>query len=117
MPGNPCDPVAADVDKCVAFLKELELTWPGAARSRTIIEQLMKEQGRRQLADAGGEDMQQPSLPSSLAAHDFDHQVDMFPWLHVPGAELFGSYSGSGIEGLDIWGMGPTAEGTNASLG
>lgn len=45
MPSSHCKPeVLDDVDKCVTFLKDMEIRWSGAKRSRVIIEQLLQHQ-------------------------------------------------------------------------
>lgn len=45
MPSSHCKPeVLDDVEKCVAFLKDVEVRWSGAKRSRIIIEQLLQHQ-------------------------------------------------------------------------
>lgn len=45
MPSSHCKPeVIDDVEKCVAFLKDMEVRWSGAKRGRVIIEQLLQHQ-------------------------------------------------------------------------
>lgn len=102
MPSSHRNPeVLNDVGKCVAFLKDVEVRWSGAKRSRVIIEQLLQHQ-RRKLAlerDAG---QSQSSVSPGLAKRNTNKRtLDDFEatntpragekslWDEIPGSELF----------------------------
>ncbi|KAK9777755.1 putative Transcription factor domain-containing protein [Seiridium cardinale] len=89
MPGSPRDQALADVQKCVTFLKDLEVTWSGASKSRAIIEQLMRDPPTR------SESLNKRSLA------EFE-ETEAFTWDQVPGAELF-TYDVSGADLLNAW--------------
>ncbi|KAH8200554.1 hypothetical protein TruAng_005272 [Truncatella angustata] len=89
MPGQPRDQNIADVKKCVTFLKDLEMTWNGAAKSRAIIEQLM------------GEPSAGPGLGHKKTLAVFE-TMEPFAWDQAPGSELF-NYDVPGADLLNAW--------------
>lgn len=89
MPGHPRDQTLPDVKKCVTFLKDLETTWNGASKSRTIIEQLMIDTTSSPA----------PFQKRSLAQFD---ETEAFSWDQVPGSELF-NYDVSGADLFSVW--------------
>ncbi|KAH8668463.1 fungal-specific transcription factor domain-containing protein [Xylariales sp. PMI_506] len=93
MNGQPRDQVLPDVEKCVGFLKDLEMTWSGAARSRAIIEQLLHNPGR--------------SAEATAAALRYRPQTDfesteVLSWVQLPGSELF-TFGQSSADLLNAW--------------
>lgn len=89
MPGHPREQNLADVKKCVTFLKDLEVTWNGASKSRAIIEQLMHESASKF------------GVTSKRTLTDLDEPIS-FSWDQVPGSELFG-FDISGADLLNSW--------------
>jgi hypothetical protein len=93
MPGRPKDQSLADVDKCMNFLKDLEVTWSGAGKSRAIIEQLLHDPGRDLKST------ERPTLKRSWAEFDVSEGLS---WDQLPASELF-SYEASGTDLLGRW--------------
>jgi hypothetical protein len=89
MPDHPRKETLEDVQKCVSFLKDLEMTWNGASKSRAIIEQIMHDPAN------GSGSLNKRSLA------EFE-ETEAFPWDHVPGSELF-TYDISGVDLLHAW--------------
>lgn len=102
MPSSHRNPeILNDVGKCVAFLKDVEVRWSGAKRSRIIIEQLLQRQ-RRKLAlerDAG---QSHSSVSPALAKRNINKRTlddfevtntpragENFVWDEIPGSEVF----------------------------
>lgn len=95
-----------EVERCVRFLKDLELRWSGARRSRAIIEQLLAENRRKAAAAAAaprgeqgyyrnGVDGEVPGpgagIGSKRSFEEFEGvgEEPLF-WHQIPGSELFG---------------------------
>ena len=106
---RPNAQTVADVEKCVRFLKDLELRWSGARRSMAIIEQLLADHSRKSAAggDEGGlgEYRGMGEAPSGKRTFDEFEAVAEEPfWQQIPGSELFGF---DGLEaGLFTWSGG-----------
>lgn len=90
MPGSPHDSTLPDVQKCVSFLKDLEVTWNGASKSRAIIEQLMHEP-TSEARTADGRALADPG------------EVEPFSWDQIPGSGLFGYDIGGSADLLNAW--------------
>lgn len=89
MPGHSQNNNLSHVQKCVTFLKDLEMTWNGASRSRAIIEQLMS-------ASNSGH-----GSPNRRALSEFQ-EPETLSWDQIPGSEMFG-YDVSGADLLHAW--------------
>ena len=108
-----------EVERCVRFLKDLELRWSGARRSRAIIEQLLAENRRKAAAASAprgeqgsyrtGAEADVPGPGTGLGAkrsfEEFEGigEEPLF-WHQIPGSELFGFESVD--PGLFSWGGG-----------
>lgn len=96
MPSSHCRPeFLDDVGKCVAFLKDMEVRWSGAKRSRIIIEQLLQHK-RSKLAVQRDTNQSQPDVsPAEPKRNNNKRKLDDFQtgnaflWGEVPGSELF----------------------------
>ncbi|KAF0331895.1 fungal specific transcription factor domain-containing protein [Colletotrichum asianum] len=103
MPSSHSNPeVLDDVKKCVSFLKDVEVRWSGAKRSRVIIEQLLQHQ-RSKLALEHNTRQSQTSISpvqskrntNKRTLDDFEGRNtprtggENFLWGEIPGSELF----------------------------
>jgi hypothetical protein len=89
MQGHPKDQTLPDVQKCVRFLKDLEVTWNGASKSRAIIEKLLRDS------------VSESSAVSKTASAVFE-ESEAFLWHQAPGSELF-TYDVSGTDLFEAW--------------
>ncbi|KAK2764158.1 hypothetical protein CKAH01_15835 [Colletotrichum kahawae] len=103
MPSTHSSPeVLEDVKKCVSFLKDVEVRWSGAKRSRIIIEQLLQHQ-RNKLALERNSCQSQASLSPAQSKRNTNKRTlddfegtntprpggENFLWGEIPGSELF----------------------------
>jgi hypothetical protein len=93
MPDHPQVQTRPDVEKCVSFLTDLEMTWSGAGKSRAIIEQLLRDP-RRGTASSS-------EMVNKRSFAEFD-DTEVFSWDQLPGSELF-TYEASGADLLNEW--------------
>ncbi|KAH9233218.1 hypothetical protein K456DRAFT_1911426 [Colletotrichum gloeosporioides 23] len=103
MPSSHSNPeVLDDVKKCVSFLKDVEVRWSGAKRSRVIIEQLLQHQ-RSKLALEHNTCQSQTSISPVQSKRNTNKRTlddfegtntprtggENFLWGEIPGSELF----------------------------
>lgn len=116
---EPNAQIIPEVERCVRFLKDLELRWSGARRSRTIIEQLLAENRRKAAAAAaprGEQGYHRNGAEGNVSGHgagvagkrsfeEFEGVAEepLF-WHQIPGSELFGFESVD--PGLFTWSGG-----------
>lgn len=102
MPSSHCSPeVLDDVEKCIAFLKDVEIRWSGAKRSRIIIEQLLQHQRRKLALERNAGQSQSGVSPAPAKRNSNKRTLDDFEitnapragenslWDEIPGSELF----------------------------
>lgn len=115
---EPNSQTIPEVERCVRFLKDLELRWSGARRSRAIIEQLLAENRRKATAAAprGEQGYYRNGVEGEVSGpgtgmggkrsfEEFEGVAEepLF-WHQVPGSELFGFENVD--PGLFSWGGG-----------
>ena len=94
---QPNSQTIEDVEKCVSFLKDLELLWSGASRSRAIIEQLLVEYRNRTSTNPQGRHHTQDQLVGSNkrsfaefeTSNTADTGEEFFFWQQIAGPEFF----------------------------
>lgn len=102
MPSSHCKPeVLDDVEKCIAFLKDMEVRWSGAKRSRVIIEQLLQYQRSRLAVERNTSQSQSDVSPAQAKRNNKKRRLDDFQvtntpragasflWGEIPSSELF----------------------------
>ncbi|KAL1872321.1 hypothetical protein VTK73DRAFT_1552 [Phialemonium thermophilum] len=86
----------ADVERCVQLLVDLEPLWPGAARGRAIVAQLLSEhrnraiQAQRPRPSPADEEVTSGTKRSHTEFRDEQADEEALFWYQIPGSELFG---------------------------
>ena len=107
---QPNNQTVEDVEKCVSFLKDLELLWSGASRSRAIIEQLLAEYRNRTPNDSQRrlhmQDQVVGSNKRSFAEFEASNPVDtgeeFFFWQQIAAPEFF-AFEGADPDLFNSW--------------
>lgn len=102
MPPSHCKPENFDVvEKCITFLKDMEIRWSGAKRSRVIIEQLLQHQRSRLAVERNTSHSQSDVSPAQTKRNNNKRRLDDFEvtdtpragenllWGEIPSSELF----------------------------
>ncbi|POS68916.1 hypothetical protein DHEL01_v212689, partial [Diaporthe helianthi] len=88
-----------DVEKCIAFLKDMEVRWSGAKRSQIIIEQLLQHQRGKTTHERNAGQVQSSVSPALAKKNTSKKTFDDFEAANTPRAAAkspWGGMPGSG---------------------
>lgn len=106
MPSSHCKPeVLDDVEKCIAFLKDMEVRWSGAKRSRAFIEQLLQHQRSKPALERNAGQSQSGVAPAQAKKHINKRNLDDFEATNTPRAG--GNFLSGEIPEFDLFPFDP----------